>query len=522
MFQLGRLRDGLLLFGAMMAWSGGSAPLLGADHETSLTPVSARVEPVSVNIREFGAVGDGVKLDTAAIQAAINRAAASPAGGMVVIPAGRFLSGTIQLKSRVRLHLEKDAVLLGSTNVRDYQRLNFLALIMANGQNDIAITGEGTIDGQGKPLAESVRESIQPGKYPTAGEGKRPVIINFRKCRNVWVQGVALRESACWVQLYRDCDRVVIERIKVRTMAAITNDGLDIDGCRDVIVRDCDIDSEDDAVCLKSSARICENVLVERCRVRSSCNALKFGTASFGGFRNIICRDLTIYDTYLSAITLQSVDGGCIEKVRISNVRITDTNNAFFIRLGHRNTKAPPGVVRDIVISDVQVDLPDRPKSEMNKFPPYWRHMCTTLVTSSVAGLPGHPVQDVVFRNIRMTHAGIGPEPKPGHHRLDALDQIPGCEDSYPECKIFGILPAWGFFCRHADGVTFENVTMRVLGQDYRPALVGDDVKRLRLVNFRAESAHSVHGVVLRNSPGAVMERSGGVQKGPWQRVLER
>lgn len=490
---------------------------------TSLTaqpPATSPTPPVVLNILNFGAVGDGIHMNGPAIQKAINQAAASPGGGTVIIPAGRFLTGTIQLKSRVRLHLEKDAVLLGSTNLNDYQRLNFLALIMANGQHDLSITGEGTIDGQGKPIAESVREAIQPGKYPTAGEGKRPVIINFRKCRNVWVKGITLRESACWVQLYRDCDRVILENLTVRTMAAITNDGLDIDGCRDVIVRHCDIDSEDDAVCLKSSGRICENVLVEHCRIRSSCNAVKFGTASFGGFRNITCRNLTIYDTYISAITLQSVDGGIIDNVRISKVKITDTNNAFFIRLGHRNAKKPPGSVKNIVIEDVDVDLPDRPKSAMNKFPSYWRHQCTTLVTSSIAGLPGHPIQNVTFRNIRMTHAGIGPTHKPGQHRIEALNQIPEREDSYPECKIFGILPAWGFFCRHVEGITFEQVSLRVLGKDHRPALVADDVKSLRLVDFRAESSHSSHGVVLRNSPNPLMQRASGVQRGPWQTVL--
>ena len=112
-----------------------------------------------------------------------------------------------------------------------------------------------------------------------------------------------------------------------------------------LMVRGCDIDSEDDGICLKSSRRTCEDILVENCRVRSSCNALKFGTASFAGFKNITCRNLVIYDTYLSAIALELVDGGVMENVLISDVKITDTSNPIFIRLGHRNTDGPVGTL---------------------------------------------------------------------------------------------------------------------------------------------------------------------------------
>jgi parallel beta-helix repeat protein len=294
------------------------------------------------SVRDHGAIGDGRALETAAIQKAID-AAASAKGGTVVFPPGRYLSGTIRLRSHVKLHLDKGATLLGSTNLAHYQRLNFLALIMGNDLDEIGISGEGVIDGQGKPIADSVIGPIKPGKYPDAGESKRPVILNFRNCRGVAVRDVTLRESACWVQLYRDCDRVTIENITVRTLAAFTNDGLDIDGCSNVIIRGCDIDSQDDGICLKSTAGNVRKRPDRNCRVRSSCNALKFGTASFKGFRNITVRDLEIYDTYLSAIALECVDGGVMENVNISNVRITDTNNPLFIRLGHRNTKAPPG-----------------------------------------------------------------------------------------------------------------------------------------------------------------------------------
>ncbi|MCB1134144.1 MAG: glycoside hydrolase family 28 protein, partial [Verrucomicrobiae bacterium] len=408
---------------------------------------ASQVRAADFSVRDFGAVGDGVAVDTTAIQKAIDAASAA-GGGRVVLPSGKYLSGSISLKSRVTLHIAKDATLLGSTDLAHYRRLNFLALVMANEQEHISITGEGTIDGQGKPIADAVIGPIKPGKYPDAGESKRPVIVNFRNCRDVTVRDITLRESACWVQYYRDCDRLTIENIKVRTLAAFTNDGLDIDGCRDVVVRGCDLDSQDDALCLKSSRRTCENVLIENCRLRSSCNALKFGTASFAGFKNITVRNLEIHDTYFSGITLQSVDGAVIENVNISKVRMKTTNNPIFIRLGHRNSKAPPGVVRNVTISDVTAEIPNRPRSEMNKFPPYWRHMCTTLITGSITGIPGHPVRDVTLRNIHITYGGIGEAPKPDHILLENLTTVPPRVENYPESKMFGVLPAWGMYVR--------------------------------------------------------------------------
>ena len=447
-------------------------------------------------------------MDTAAIQKAID-AASIAGGGTVVFSPGTYLSGSIFLKSHVKLRLDRSAMLLGSPQRSDYRKLNFLALIIADKEKDIGIEGEGVINGQGRQLAVGYEMPVTQGKWPNAREAERPVAINFRSCSNIAIRDVTLTNSACWMQLYRDCENVTIENITVRNMSALTNDGLDIDGCAHVIVRGCDIDSEDDGICLKSTDKACDDVLVEKCRVRSTCNALKFGTASSVGFKNVICRNLEIYDTYISAIALELVDGGTMENVQISRVKITECNNAIFLRLGHRNEKGPVGSFHNVTISDVIADIPNRPQSAMNKFPTAWRHRCTTLVTASITGLPGHPVSDVTLTNISIVYGGIGSTPQSDHDRFDHLDKIPECADTYPECKIFGVLPAWGFYCRHAEGVNFENVTLRVKTKDYRPALVCDDVKNLRLDGFHVLSAgkepviylNDVQGCVIRNSP---------------------
>ena len=473
------------------------------------------------DIRSFGARGDGQTLETRAIQKAID-AAASNKGGRVVFPPGKYLTGTIRLKNQVKLHLEKGAVLLGSTDPSHYQRLNFLALIMADGQQGIGIGGQGVIDGQGKILADDLIAPIKPGSFPDAGESKRPVILNFRNCRDVTVRDITLRESACWVQLYRDCDRVLIENIRVRTLAAITNDGLDLDGCSNVVVRGCDIDSEDDALCLKSSRRFCENILIENCRLRSSCNALKFGTASSKGFRNIRVRNLDIYDTYLSGIALQIVDGGLMENIHISNVRMNSTNNPIFIRLGHRNVDSPVGSIKGVTISDVHAVIPNRRKSEMNKFPSYWRHLCTTLITGSITGLPGHPVRNVMLKDVSITYGGIGDSPKPDHIRLKDLGKVPECAEKYPESKMFGVLPAWGLYCRHAENLIFDNVVLKVSGEDYRSAAVFDDIMKLKLDRFRILSSGKEPALVLHDVRNADIHRSEGPTPGPGEAWIER
>lgn len=479
---------------------------------SSLVPLHAAG---AFDVRDFGASGDGATSDTQAIQKTIDAAAAA-GGGEVRFPPGRYLSGSIRLKSKVTLQLDEGATLLGSPKREHYSKLDFHGLILAKGQTDIGIQGKGVIDGQGRLLAEQTMRLLAEGKLPDtepanrpyASVAERPVIINFNQCRNVVVRGITLRESACWVQEYRECTGLRIEDIKVRTLAAVTNDGLDIDSCSKVVVRGCDIDSEDDGICLKSGPRPCEDVLIENCRIRSSCNALKFGTASTKGFRNITCRNLEIHDTYLSGIALEIVDGGRMENVTISGVRMTTTNNPLFIRLGHRNTERPVGSIEGVTISDITAEIPNRRRAEMNKFPPFWRHLCTTLITGSITGLPGHPVRGVTLRNVDITYGGIGTTPQKDHHSLENLGRIPECSQDYPESKMFGVLPAWGLYCRHAEGLRLENVTLRVSGKDYRAALVADDVADLTLDGLKVTSAGSRPIVVLNDVRSATIRNS--------------
>jgi hypothetical protein len=283
---------------------------------------------------------------------------------------------------------------------------------------------------------------------------------------------------------------------------------MDIDGCTHVAVRGCDINSEDDGICLKSVDKFCDDVLVENCRVRSSCNALKFGTGSSVGFKNVICRHLEIYDTYISAIALEIVDGGAMENVHISHIKITDSHNAIFVRIGHRNVNGTVGSLRGVTLSEITAEIPNMPPGQMNKFPGPDPYQSPMLITASITGLPGHPVQNVTLKNVTIVYGGIGGAPQPRHLRLDSLAKVPECAKDYPESRMFGILPAWGFYCRHAEGIKFNNVTLRVQGKDYRPSLLCDDVRDIELNGFHVESAGSEPVIVLNDVHGATIRDS--------------
>ena len=469
------------------------------------------------DVKKQGAVGDGLTKDTAAVQQAIE-AASQAGGGTVLLTPGAYLCGTLELKSGVTLHVQKGATLLGSTDPKDYRHN---ALLAAEQQHRLGLCGEGCIDGQGAQLYAAIEKDGAWRKLSEKrpSENVRPMLIKFTGCADVTVRDLTLKSAACWVQDYIDCERLTLEHVTVRSTAAWNNDGIDIYGCRDVVVRGCDVDSADDGICLKSAATACDRVLIENCRVRSSASALKFGTGSHAGFKNITVRNLAVYDTARSAIALESVDGALIENVDIAHVRATNTGNAIFLRLGHRDAKSPVGALRNVLISDVTVEVPADQPDLKYPFPCPPVRAAHNLIPSSIAGLPGHPVQNVILRDITISYAG-------GGRRARAqvpIDRVPEQAARYPEFSMFGELPAWGFYCRHAEGISFSNCTFRCAVRDYRSALVCDDVKGLQLDACHLLPAgdepvvllNDVHNALLRACPppdGATpfLDRRGG------------
>ena len=442
------------------------------------------------NIIDFGAVPDGNTLNTKAIQDAID-AAFKDGGGRVVFPEGIFLTGSVVLKNGVELYLDDGATMLGSTNPVHYREMNnWRALILADNAFDIAIRGSGSIDGQGRALALNVDSLHHIGalvdprynlRRRRPSEYYRPQLIYLLNCKGVGVSGLSLKNASCWVQTYEQCTDLEIDQIKVESRAYWNNDGFDIVDCRNVRVTNCDVNSADDGICLKSHSpdHINDQVYIANCRVRSSASAIKFGTASHGGFKNVVIDNIKVFDTYRSAIAIESVDGGLIENIAVSNITAVNTWNAIFIRLGHRDGDRP-GIVKNISIKNVIVQVPfGRPDIDYDMRGPAVESLHNPF-PAPIAGIPGHYIEDVTLENIQITYPGRATKGM-AYIPLTRLDQVPEQVGEYPEYSMFQELPAWGFYVRHAKNIKMKNITLKLEDRDFRPAFVFDDVDGLSM-----------------------------------------
>jgi len=465
------------------------------------------------NIRDYGAVPDGQTSNTLFIQKAINDANAN-GGGIVLVPEGKFVTGVIEIKSNVILNLAANASLLGSTKRIDYGAKNASALIVATNQHNIGISGKGIIDGQGPALLKDIYAmlnagTLQDSEWKTENpwhqirpeERNRPKIIEFINCDSISVKGIFIKDGLCWIQNYKNCSNLSVDSIQVESNIMWNNDGIDIVDCRGVRVTNSFFNADDDGICLKSEDRnrVCENIYIARCRIRSSASAIKFGTASHGGFKNIVIRDILIYDTYRSAIALEAVDGGVLEDVDIRNVNATNTGNAIFIRLGHRNKDSVMSKVRRVHIANVKAAIPKgKPDAGYPMEGPSLRYP-HNVFPSSVAGLPGHPVEDVVLDSIEIVYEG-GASKDTAFCNPDSLTSITENAPGYPEFSMFGELPAWGFYLRHVTGLTMKNITVRYEKEDFRSAMVFDDVNGLQLQKIQVASGKNMPVLQLNNT----------------------
>ncbi|MCS6991667.1 MAG: glycosyl hydrolase family 28 protein [Chitinophagales bacterium] len=477
------------------------------------------------DIRRFGAVGDGVTLNTAAIQAAIE-AAYRYGGGRVVVPEGVFLTGSIVLKSNVTLHIMRGGVLLGSANPDQYRKLNrWKALILADGQTNLSITGFGEVDGQGRKVALHLDSLFYSGKLDSADYNFvkmrpshyiRPQLIEFVQCRNILIKNITLRNAACWVQTYDRCNNLRLDSVRVESDAYWNNDGLVIQDCRNVRVVNCFINSADDGICLKSQSQdhLCDSVYMAHCTVRSSASAVKFGTVSHGGFRNVTIENIRVYDTFRSALALECVDGGILENIRVDGITATNTGNALFIRLGARTTQRGIGKLRNIMIRNMKVEVPfGRPDHAYEQRGPDLPFFHNTI-PASITGIPGHQVENVTLENIEIYYPGRG-HPGMAYMPLWRLHQVPEKEAEYPEFSMFGELPAWGLYVRHVSGLTMNNVKLCIAAPDYRPAIVFDDVHQLRMTAMTVCGDDKPVRYVLYRSTASFLDNEQGVLRLP-------
>lgn len=423
---------------------------------------------------------------------------ASHGGGRLTFTAGTWLSGGLMLRSGVELYLEEGATLLGSTNPYDYTLVEVepgdgsrndngsMALIMATHATHVAISGRGTIDGQGLQLALNIDSLHHTGervddhynvRRQRPGELARPKLLFFYQCTGVTVKDMHLRSSANWGLSFDRCRDVRLTGLDIVNRAYWNNDGIDLTDCRQVLVADCRIDAADDGVCLKSyhPDERCEDIEVARMEIRSSASAVKFGTASWGGFRNIHVHDVKVRDTFRSAIAIESVDGAHIDSILVEHIDALNTGNAVFLRLGQRGGNRC-GSLRHVTLRHIQCEVPfGRPDEAYDLRGPEVDFFHNPF-PSSICGMPGNAIEDVVLEDIIVSLPGRASKGM-AYVPLWRVGDVPEQTAKYPEFSMFGELPAWGFYVRHVRGITFRRVALRLRDVDFRPAFVFDDVE---------------------------------------------
>ncbi|MBI5768094.1 MAG: right-handed parallel beta-helix repeat-containing protein [Verrucomicrobia bacterium] len=532
------------------------------------------------NVRDFGATGAGQTHDTAAINQAIEAAAAA-GGGTVRFPAGSYLSFSIRLKSHITLQLDAGATLVAASPATDggtydppepnewgdkqYQDFGHShwhdSLIWGENLEDIAIVGHGRIFGKGLArggggggggggrrgaAASGTGLPTRDASVPAAGQETRATpppapraggggfgggpgsgnkSIALKNCRNVTLRDISILQGGWFALLATGVDNLTIDGLRIDT----NRDGLDIDSCRNVRIAHCTVNAPNyDAIVLKSSyalgtPRACENITITNCLVsgfdvgsvldgtfqRTTERApdrdgptgrIKLGTESNGGFKNITIANC-VFDRS-RGLALETVDGGVIEDVAITNLTMRDVSNSpIFLRLGHRARGpegTPVGALRRVTISHVVASNVDA------RYP------------ILLAGLPGHPIEDVALSDIRVEFRGGLSLDDAAKQPADLVNTFflrgpgltgprdpfnpPEQEKGYPEPSMFGLLPAYGMFVRHARGLTVDRLDLRFTKEDTRPAIVLLDVAGADFTRVRAQRSTGVPFFVLRDA----------------------
>ena len=463
------------------------------------------------DVKTFGAKADDTTLDRDAINKAIDAAGAA-GGGTVCFPAGTYLTGSIRLRSNITLQLDPGSVIKASKDTATIDQ-TMSALIWGVGLENVSIVGNGLISGT---------DALVRQKRPGTANGDKA--IGLKRCRNVTLRDFSVANGGHSAITVTEMDNLTIDNVKVDTI----RDGIDVDGIN-VRISNTSVNSPiDDGICLKSSrdqgiAYSCENITITNCLVSGyevgslldgtykrtfklapdrdgATGRIKMGTGSAGGFKNITISNV-VFDC-CRGLALECVDGGKLEDITISNITMRDiTNSPIFIRLGSRMEGAPEGTpigtARRVSISNVLV---------YNADPRY---------PSIITGIPGHDVEDIKLSDIRILCRGgltldqVAKQPADlvntfffgrGRGSVPPREPFdtPEHEKDYPEPSMFGLLPAYGFFIRHAKGIELNNVEVGFMQEDRRPAFVLDEVSGVDFQHVKAQKATGVPTVVLK------------------------
>ncbi len=442
------------------------------------------------NLWDFGAKGDGKTLDTGAIQAAID-ACHGEGGGTVLVPAGDFLTGTIQLKSNVNLHLLPTGRLLGSSKPEDYtagegvpRGNGNIVLLYAVEAENVSITGQGTIDGQGANFYTGQGDGSGPGDNRSTANVARPHLCIFYRCKNLTIRDAFFTRSAYHCFRILQCQHVHIDGVRIYNRVNKNNDGFHFNSSEYVTVSNCNVICQDDGCALFGSNKF---VTVTNCTFSTRWSIFRFGG---GETQNIAVSNCIIYETYGCPIKISAGGRTRIENLSFANLIMKDVTGPISVgygggrrRSGNDDASDERGYVRNLSFSNIRASVVDEPHQHADMpFPPKIydgeQMSCITL-----NGTGDNVIENVRFSNVQVTYAGGGTA------ELAAKRDVPEIVREY-----FGVWgtpplgpPAYGMYARGVKGLTLDNVRFEVESPDLRPAVIFDHVADAAVNNLNVE-----------------------------------
>ncbi|XP_031103384.1 probable polygalacturonase [Ipomoea triloba] len=432
-------------------------------------------EPLSFSVAQFGATGDGVHYDTVAIQKAIDECAAAVVSSRhrpchVTFPPGKYLTATVHLKSGVVLDISRNATVLGGPRLRDYpEEQSRWYVVLAEGADDVGITGGGEINGQGLKFVQRFdeRKNVMVSWNQTGaclGDECRPRLVGFIGCRNVKIWNVSLIEPALWCLHLVRSDRISIHDVTIYgNFNSPNNDGIDIEDSNNTLITRCHIDTGDDAICPKSSTGPVHNLTATNCWIRTKSCAIKLGSASFYTFKNFVFDNITIVESH-RGLGLQIRDGGNVSDITFSNINISTRYydplwwgraEPIYVTTCPRDASSKAGFISNMQFVNITST------SENGVF---------------LSGYGGGLLSHLKFTNVNLTFK------RWTNYSDGMLDYRPGCKDLVNHQTA-------GFMMEHIDGLELENVSMRWSKDpalkwnnplDFRPSTVNN----ISLLNF--------------------------------------
>lgn len=443
------------------------------------------------NIVEFGAINDGVTNSTQAVRAAVNECVKN-GGGVVYIPNGTYVLASVQIFSNVHFVFEPGAKILGSLNsddfdpreeidyplYQDYSHSYFhRSMFWAENAENITFSGLGTID-----MREVWENTFADGE--AQWRSRRAIkIFSFKECKHIDISDLRLYNATDLAVYFAGC-----EDVKTTKMTLHVNiDGISPDCCKNVVISDCNIVAGDDGIVLKSSytlnrKQLCENVVISNCNVSSRMCAIKLGTESNGGFKNIAISNCAIYDTCYTGVAIEIADGGEIDGITVTGIVMKNVGTPLLIILTDRR-RAPAdatiGKIKNVIIDNLIATGPygyiypiryttALPEEELAKAP--------LVIPSSVVGQPGEKLENICLSNIYLTVPG-------GGSKEDRDIIVPEVPDGTPSARTHGdALPASGIYFRHVKNLSLHNVNVFTMDEDAREEMIFDDVEGLKII----------------------------------------